>query len=112
MTSIIVYTAMVWTSSYTNYSTCILSHSYNANLRLPLINIAPVTEWMEQERARAEHEAKKAAHAAAQAQHQQQLHTHAPPGPPPRASIPRNQMIMKSQNDANVVSKYKVIKKH
>ena len=86
---------------------------YNDFFRLPLINIAPVTEWMEQERARAEHEAKKAAHAAAQAQHQQQLHTHAAPGPPqPRASIPRNQMIMKSQNDANVVSKYKVIKKH
>lgn len=84
--------------------------------RLPAITIAPVTEWMEQERVRAEHEQQKQRYlerkereqqAAALAAQQAQVVQPAPP----RANVPRNQLIMKAQGDSKVVNRYKVIKR-
>jgi hypothetical protein len=81
---------------------------------LPVISIAPVTEWMEQERARAEHELskqrylerkEKEALAQAQAQALAQAQLVQPAG------VPRHQEHMKKQGDSRVVGKYVIKKK-
>jgi hypothetical protein len=73
-----------------------------------MINIAPTTEWMEQEKQRNDHEAakqrlkeKQEANALAQLHMQQQA----------QPFVPKNQEIMRKQNDAKVVGRYKIIKK-
>jgi len=82
--------------------------------QLPVISIAPVTEWMEQERARAEHEQQKLRHqhkererleaaaaAAAISAAQQQA----------QSNVPKHQAIMRNQGNAKVVGRYTILKK-
>jgi uncharacterized membrane protein len=85
--------------------------------RLPLISIAPVTEWMEQERARIAHEAaKKSYYENVERKKLEQaqgdlLQAQAQAQQPAKKLVPINVQMMKKQNDTNVVGKYKIVKK-
>jgi serine/threonine protein kinase len=84
--------------------------------RLPAITIAPVTEWMEQERARADHELQKQRYLERKEhqrlESQQQAHAQPVVQPvPPKPKVPPHQQLMKAQGDNKVVNRYKIIKR-